>query len=77
MATWFGRWFGYGFGAAAARAIFGDDRRGDGRDLPRSPEPIRHQSEEEFVADEKRFAEDEKRIEAQAKAERSMQGDER
>lgn len=77
MGSWFGRWFGYGLGAGAARAIFGEDRRVERGDLPRAPEPIRHQTEEEILADEKRFAEDEKRIESQAKAERAMQEDER
>ena len=61
MSTWFGRWFGYGLGAAAGEAIFGDDRRSDSRVRA----PIRAQTEEEIRADEKRYDEDEKRLERQ------------
>lgn len=75
MGNLFGTWFGYGLGAGVAKAIFGEDRRIERGDPPRAPEPVRHQTEEEIRADEKRFAEDEKRIESQAKAERAMQED--
>lgn len=64
MSSWFGRWFGYGMGAAAGNAIFGEETR-----LRR--EPIREQTEEEILADEERFDADERRLEADARAERA------
>jgi hypothetical protein len=61
MAGWFQSWFGYGLGAGAARAIFGE-RRSEG-----SAErgPIRQQTEAEIRADEKRYDEDAKRLDAE------------
>jgi hypothetical protein len=67
MSTWFGRWFGYGLGTAAGKAIFGEERRRD--DAERAP--IRAQTEEEIRADEKRYDEEAKQLEAQAAAERA------
>lgn len=49
-------WFGYGLGVGVVKAIFGE------REEARAP--IREQTEEEILADEKRFAEDEKRLDA-------------
>ncbi len=71
MSTWFGRWFGYGLGAAAGEAIFGDDRRSDSRVRA----PIRAQTEEEIRADEKRYDEEAKLLEAQTAAERASTQD--
>lgn len=70
MASWFGRWFGYGLGAAAGKAIFGEDRRSE---APKPP--IRAQTEEEIRADEKRFDAEAKMLEAQTAAERAATKD--
>ena len=55
MSSTTARWFGYGFGAALAKALFGDD---EAAHRERWAEPIRHQTEEEIRADERRFAEE-------------------
>ena len=58
MTSWFRAAFGYGLGAAAGRAIFGDDRP----KRPRVEEPVREMTEAEIRADEKRFDEEAKRL---------------
>jgi len=55
---WFKAWFGYGLGAGVAKTIFGEDH-------PPAGGPIRHQTEEEIRADERRYDEDAKRLEAE------------
>jgi hypothetical protein len=62
MSNWLGRWFGYGVGVAAGKAIFGTD----GKPKSASQEPIRQMTEAEILADEKRFAEDEKRLDRES-----------
>lgn len=62
MSNWFGRWFGYGLGASAGKAIFGE---ASGK-ASAAPEPIRHDTETDIRAAEKRYDEDAKRIEAGA-----------
>jgi hypothetical protein len=61
--SWFGRAFGYGFGAAAGRAIFGEERS----DSAAPSAPVRSMTEAQIQADEKRFDEDAKRLEAEDK----------
>jgi hypothetical protein len=62
---WFTGWFGYGLGAGAAKAIFGEKRSTAGG-------PVRNMTEAEIRADEKRFDEDAKRLDAEdAAAKRS------
>jgi hypothetical protein len=65
MSSWFTRAFGYGLGVSVGRAIFGagseQKRRG-------SEEPIRPQTEDEILADEKRYDEEAKRYEAESNA---------
>lgn len=53
------RWFGYGLGAGVGKALLGGGAKEGGKG------PIRNQTEEEILADEKRFKEDEKRLEAE------------
>jgi hypothetical protein len=67
MGSWFSRWFGYGLGSAAGKAIFGEDE-GPGHRPP--PEPIRQQTEAEIREAEKRYDEDEKRLDAEDEAQR-------
>jgi hypothetical protein len=55
---WFKQWFGYGLGAGVARTIFGEEHREPGG-------PIRHQTEEQIRADERRYDEDARRLEAE------------
>jgi hypothetical protein len=57
---WLSAWFGYGLGKGAAQAIFGEDRPAGG--------PIRHQTEEEIRADERRYDEDARRLDAEDRA---------
>jgi len=59
MSSTAARWFGYGFGAAVAKYLFGDDEEARRK---RSAEPIRHMTEEEIRADERRFAEEAKAL---------------
>ncbi len=66
MSSWFGRWFAYGLGKAAGRAIFDDERR----DRPAAPEPIRQQSEAEIREAERRYDEEAKRFEEEDEARR-------
>jgi hypothetical protein len=56
--SWLKAWFGYGLGAGAAKAVFGESERS-------SDGPIREQTEEQIRADEKRFDEDAKRLDAE------------
>jgi hypothetical protein len=56
--SWFKEWFGYGLGAGAAKAIFGEHK-------PAAGEPVRQQTEEEIRADEKRYDEEAKRLDAE------------
>jgi hypothetical protein len=60
--SWFGRAFGYGFGAAAGRAIFGEGRSDTAAP---SAAPVRSMTEAQIQADEKRFDEDAKRLDAE------------
>ncbi|HZF50984.1 MAG TPA: hypothetical protein VE093_20130 [Polyangiaceae bacterium] len=60
MPSWFGIAVGYGIGVSVGRAIFGEDRR-------KSHEPIRQQTEEEILADEKRYEEEAKQYEAEGR----------
>jgi len=63
MSNIFARWFGFGLGAAAGRALF--DEPGEKAPPPDSPTGAR--TEAEFKRDEKRFAEDEKRLDEQSR----------
>ncbi len=60
--SWFNSWFGYGLGAGTAKALFGE--RKPSSDAP-VRWPLKQQTEQEIVADEKRYDEDEKRLDAQ------------
>jgi hypothetical protein len=54
--SWLNAWFGRGFVAEAARALYGEDE-------PKAPRaPIRQETEEEIRADERRYDEDAKRL---------------
>lgn len=64
MTSFLTRVFWYGFGVSAGRAIFGEDDR---RERPAQRGPVRQQTEEEIVADEKRYDADEKRYDADEK----------
>jgi hypothetical protein len=55
--SWFTGWFGYGLGAGAAKAVFGERKA--------AQDPIRHQTEAEIRADEARYDEDAKRLDAE------------
>jgi hypothetical protein len=72
MSSWFGRWFAYGVGKAAGKAIFGD---GDGdADAERSnalQEPIRQQTEDEIREAERRYDEEAKKYAAEDDARRA------
>jgi hypothetical protein len=57
---WFSRWFGYGLGAAAGKAIF--DEGAPRRDDPGAPP--RQDTEEQIRAAERRYDEEAKRFEA-------------
>jgi hypothetical protein len=70
MSNWFGRWFGYGLGAAAGKAIFGEESRSE---APKAP--IRQQTEAEIRADEKRYDAEAKMLEAQTAAEKGATKD--
>jgi hypothetical protein len=62
MSYGFLRWFGYGLGSGVGKALLG----GGAKEGPRGGfGPIRNQTEEEILADEKRFKEDEKRLSAE------------
>jgi hypothetical protein len=54
--SWLAAWLGYGLGAGAARALFGEE----GKNAARAP--IRQQTEEEIRADEERFDEEARRL---------------
>ncbi len=56
--SWFTGWFGYGLGAGAAKAIFGETKTAPGN-------PIRQQTEAEIRSDEARYDEDAKRLDAE------------
>ncbi len=58
MASWFKAWLGYGFGAGAAKAIFGESRAA-------APAPVHEQTEAEIRADEARYDEDARRLAAE------------
>ena len=65
MSSWFTRAFGYGLGASVGRAIFG----GLAEDARKSPGgPIRQQTEEEILADERRYDEEARQLEAADRA---------
>jgi hypothetical protein len=54
--SWLEAWFGYGFAAEAARALYGED-------TPKAPRaPIRQETEAEIRADERRYDEEAKRL---------------
>ena len=55
---WFSGWFGYGLGAGAARAIFGETKT-------TAHGPIRQQTEAQIRADEARYDEDARRLAAE------------
>lgn len=61
MSSSYGRWLGYGFGAAIGRALFGESKADENADGP-----VRKGTEADFREDEKRFDADQKRIEADA-----------
>lgn len=61
MSSWIATAFGYGLGVSAGRAIFGDDRP---RKRAPANEPVRHQTEAEILADEKRYEEEERQLDA-------------
>jgi hypothetical protein len=56
--SWFTGWFGYGLGAGAAKAIFGETKAASGH-------RIGQQTEAQIRADEARYDEDAKRLDAQ------------
>jgi hypothetical protein len=56
--SWFTGWFGYGLGAGAAKAIFGETKATPGS-------PARQQTEAQIRADEARYDEDAKRLDAE------------
>jgi hypothetical protein len=56
--SWFTGWFGYGLGAGAAKAMFGDTKPAPGN-------PIRQETEAQIRADEVRYDEDAKRLDAE------------
>lgn len=61
MSSWIATAFGYGLGVSAGKAIFAEDRpkeRVPGR------EPVRPQTEEEILADEKRYEQEERQLDA-------------
>jgi hypothetical protein len=69
MSSWFGRWFAYGLGRAAGRAIFDED--GDGSPKrPSADGPVRQQTEEEILEAERRYDEEAKRYQAEDDARR-------
>jgi hypothetical protein len=61
MSSWITTALFYGLGVSAGRAIFGDDGRG--KHAARRG-PVRQQTEEEILADEKRYEADERRLDA-------------
>ena len=64
MSSWLTRWFGYGLGSAAGKAIFGQSGE---EQRPPDAAPIRQQTEAEIRADEKRYDEAARRLEVEAK----------
>lgn len=62
MSSWLARAFGYGLGARVGRAIFGASFEEKAKE-PQAP--IRQQTEEEILADEKRYDEEAKRLDAE------------
>ena len=65
MSNILARWFGFGLGAAAGRALYDE-----GSPKPTGPEaasPTGARTEAEFKRDEKIFAEDEKRLERKSR----------
>jgi len=64
MSSWFKGWFGYGLGAGVAKALFGDGQP----ERAVAGGPIRHQTEAEIRADEKRYEEDARRLDAEDEA---------
>jgi hypothetical protein len=70
----FGRWFGYGVGAALGKVVFGADGT-DARERLR--EPIRQQTEDEIRAAERRYDEEAKYLEAELAAEKAAKKSDR
>jgi hypothetical protein len=56
--SWFTGWFGYGLGAGAAKAVFGETKA-----VPDAP--VRQMTEAQIRADEARFDEDARRLDAE------------
>jgi hypothetical protein len=76
MSSWFGRWFAYGLGRAAGKAIFDENDGNDGE--RRAPaEPIRQQTEEEIREAERRYDEEAKRYAAEDEAARAAKRQQR
>lgn len=61
MSSWLSRAFWYGLGVSAGRAIFREDDRREGA---ARGGPVRQQTEEEILADEKRYEAEEKQLDA-------------
>jgi hypothetical protein len=59
MGSYLGGWFGYGLGRSIGAALFGE--KPNKSDL-QPDAPIREQTEEEILADEKRYDEEAKRL---------------
>jgi hypothetical protein len=68
MSSWITSAFVYGLGVSVGRAIFGEDGR---RERASRREPVRQQTEEEILADEKRYAEEERKLDADDAAARA------
>ena len=68
MSSWFGRWFAYGLGRSAGRAIFGEDEADS--NPPSDGAPVRQQTEEEILEAERRYDEEAKRYAAEDRARR-------
>jgi hypothetical protein len=65
MSSWFSRAFGYGVGRQVGKVLFG----GLAEDPRKEPGgPIKAQTEEEILADERRYDEEARRYEAESGA---------
>lgn len=63
MSSWFSTAFGYGLGRQVGKVLFGSLAE----DRPKEPGgPIKQQTEEEILADEKRYDEEARRLEAES-----------
>jgi hypothetical protein len=68
MSSWITGTLFYGLGMSAGRALFGDDRQ---RERAVRREPVRQQTEEEILADEKRYDAEARQLDADDAAARA------